>query len=83
MKWALLLGVVISACHPRPPPAPVRETKLGLAIEHFELGNGLKVVLVEDPRATEVQVTMRYRVGGINDPAGQEGLAHLVEQLMF
>ena len=83
MKWALLLGVVITACHPRPPAAPVRETKLGLAIEHFELGNGLKVVLVEDPRATEVQVTMRYRVGGINDPAGQEGLAHLVEHLMF
>jgi zinc protease len=43
----------------------------------------MRVVLVEDPRATELQVTMRYRVGSIDDPPGQEGMAHLVEHLMF
>ncbi len=47
------------------------------------LGNGMRVVLVRDPRASDVQVTMRYRVGGANDPVGKEGMAHLVEHLMF
>lgn len=84
MKWALLIGVVVAAaCHPRPPPAPIRKTALGLQIGYLELRNGLKVVVVEDPRATQIQVTMRYRVGAVDDPAGQEGMAHLVEHLMF
>jgi len=84
MKWALAFGVsLFLGCRPHPPPSPVREATLGLAIERFELGNGLSVILVEDPRATQIQVTMRYRVGAIDDPPGQEGMAHLVEHLMF
>jgi zinc protease len=46
------------------------------------LGNGLRVVLVEDPHASEVQVTMRYRVGA-GDDLEFPGMAHLVEHLMF
>ena len=45
--------------------------------------NGLKVVLVHDPRAPEVEVTMRYRAGLVDDPQGEEGMSHLVEHLMF
>jgi zinc protease len=45
--------------------------------------NGLRVVFVADPYASEVQVTMRYQVGAVDDPPGQEGIAHLVEHLMF
>jgi zinc protease len=47
------------------------------------LRNGLRVVVVHDPRASQVQVTMRYRVGAVDDPAGREGMAHFVEHLMF
>ncbi len=56
---------------------------MGLTISGLELKNGLRVVLVQDARATEVQVTMRYQVGANDDPAGQEGVAHLVEHLMY
>jgi len=56
---------------------------MGLAISSLELKNGLRVVFVRDERASEVQVTMRYQVGANDDPAGQEGVAHLVEHLMF
>jgi zinc protease len=66
-----------------PPNTPPRHTNLGLTIAGFRVSNGLQVVFVPDPRAREVQVTMRYRVGAIDDPPGQEGMAHLVEHLMF
>jgi zinc protease len=43
----------------------------------------MRVVLVKDPKATEIQVTTRYRVGAADDPASQHGMAHLVEHLMY
>ena len=43
---------------PSPPTAPPRSTHLGLDLDRFELANGLRVVLVHDPTATEVEVTL-------------------------
>ncbi|HEY4180143.1 MAG TPA: insulinase family protein [Kofleriaceae bacterium] len=79
---AALLGGCFAQVR-QPPPAPPRTTKLDIDIQQALLANGLRVVLVRDPHAREVQVTMRYGVGSIDDPAGQEGVAHLVEHLMF
>ncbi|HEX5062441.1 MAG TPA: insulinase family protein [Kofleriaceae bacterium] len=75
---------VLSACAIThyPPPAPPRTTHVGLAISTTTLANGQRVVLVNDPHAIDVQVTMRYQVGSINDGA-QPGIAHFVEHLMF
>jgi zinc protease len=76
----------LSACtaFTRTAPAPLpRTTHLGLELQRLEVGNGLRVVIVRDPTASEVQVTMRYAVGSVDDPAGQEGIAHLVEHLMY
>ncbi len=80
---ALSLLLLIACAVPHPPPAPPRQTRLGIRITQSELANGLRVVLVQDPKATEVQVTMRYQVGAGDDPADQPGVAHLVEHLMF
>ncbi len=80
----LMCGVVAScAVMPPPPAAPPRRTNMELAIGSTVLANGLRVVRVHDPRAREVHVTMRYAVGAADDPAAQEGVAHLVEHLMF
>lgn len=78
------VAVTTSACALglKPPPAPPRHTNLGLGITSFALKNGLRVVLVKDPRAAQVQVTMRYQVGAVDD-LDKPGLAHLVEHLMF
>ncbi|MFN0245867.1 MAG: M16 family metallopeptidase [Kofleriaceae bacterium] len=76
-------GLVACATMPPPPAAPVRRTDLDLTIGSTVLSNGLRVVRVFDPRARDVHVTMRYAVGAADDPAGQEGVAHLVEHLMF
>ena len=54
-----------------------------LAVEQVQLANGLELVVVQEPTALEVSVTVRYGVGSVDDPVGREGLAHLVEHLMF
>jgi zinc protease len=79
------IALLVAACGTmrRPPPAPPRHAHLGLTISSFVLPNGLRVVLVRDPRATEIQVTTRYQVGSVDDPPKQAGMAHLVEHLMY
>lgn len=76
--------VVLWAGCGRLPPSPPRRTNLGVPIHAFRIeNNGLRVVLVPDPKASQVQVTMRYHVGMLDEPVGREGVAHLAEHLMF
>ncbi len=49
----------------------------------FDLKNGLKVVVVEDHRAPVVTHMVWYKVGSADEPAGQSGIAHFLEHLMF
>ncbi len=51
--------------------------------EKFVLNNGLTVILHQDQRLPQVAVNLLYRIGGRDDPAGQSGVAHLFEHLMF
>ncbi len=50
---------------------------------HFTLENGLEVVVIEDRRAPVVTQMIWYRVGASDEPAGQSGIAHYLEHLMF
>jgi len=47
------------------------------------LANGLRVVVSPDPSAAEVSIVVRYDAGARDEPDGRDGLAHLVEHLMF
>src|SRR3546814_7340136 len=49
----------------------------------FTLDNGLRVIVHEDHKAPVVAVSVWYRVGSKNEPAGKTGFAHLFEHLMF
>ena len=49
----------------------------------FSLANGMQVVVVPDRRAPVVTHVVWYRVGGADNIAGQSGLAHFLEHLMF
>ena len=51
--------------------------------EVFALDNGMQVVVIEDHRAPVAVSMVWYRVGGADDPAGQSGIAHYLEHLMF
>lgn len=49
----------------------------------FSLPNGMHVVVIPDRRAPVVTHVVWYRIGGADNIAGQSGLAHFLEHLMF
>lgn len=49
----------------------------------FTLDNGLQVVVVVNRRAPIVHHSVWYRVGAADERAGESGLAHFLEHLMF
>ncbi len=67
-------------CLPAAPadaPGPFAEV-----VEHT-LANGMKVLLLKEPRAPLVTHQLWYRVGSRNEELGKTGLSHLNEHLMF
>jgi len=54
-----------------------------LRLEHYELPNGLDVVLNEDHSAPLVAVNVWYHVGSKNEKPGRTGFAHLFEHMLF
>ncbi len=53
------------------------------ATHHFTLDNDFQVVLLEDHRAPLVTAQLWYHVGASDEPAGQSGLSHTLEHLVF
>jgi zinc protease len=49
----------------------------------FALQNGMQVVVIPDHRAPVVTQMIWFKVGGVDDPPGQSGLAHFFEHMMF
>lgn len=47
------------------------------------LDNGLRLVVIEDHRAAAVTHMVWYNVGAADEPAGQSGIAHFLEHMMF
>ena len=52
-------------------------------VQDHRLRNGLRVVLSEDSRLPLVTVAVAYGAGTLREKPGQEGLAYLLENLMF
>ena len=52
-------------------------------IEEYQLKNGMRVILAENPKESRVYMNTIYLSGSLNDPQGKGGLAHLLEHLAF
>ncbi len=52
-------------------------------VESFKLSNGMEVVVIPDHRAPVVTHMVWYRVGAADEPAGESGVAHFLEHLLF
>lgn len=55
----------------------------GFPVQEYRLKNGLRVILSEDDSLPLVTVAIAYRAGTVREQSGQEGLAYLMENLMF
>ncbi len=53
------------------------------AVQETMLGNGLKVLLVESPKAPVATIQIWYKVGSRNEVLGRAGLSHMLEHMMF
>jgi zinc protease len=51
-------------------------------VEH-KLANGLRVLLLPEPRAPIITLQVWYRVGSRNEALGKTGISHLCEHMMF
>jgi zinc protease len=80
---SISLCVALSAAPPALAAPPAKLTVPPLEFRERVLGNGLRVVTLEDHASPTVSVQVWYDVGGKNDPQGRSGFAHLFEHLMF
>jgi zinc protease len=64
-------------------PPTVEKLTQGLELSRFELENGLRLAVVEDPSSPTVAVQVWYQVGSRDEKKGKTGLAHLFEHMMF
>jgi zinc protease len=54
-----------------------------MRVERFVLGNGLKLLILQDPSAPVICLQTWFGVGSRHERAGKTGIAHLFEHLMF
>jgi zinc protease len=80
---ALAALVLLSACASLPTRGQVVMRDVTFPLRDFRMASGLRVVVEEDRRAPLVAVVALVGSGGTSDPASKEGLAHVVEHLVF
>jgi len=76
-------GVPLGAGAAPPPDRPDRPDRIALPITEHTLKNGMRLLIVERRESPTFSAFLRFRVGSANEPAGQTGLAHLLEHMMF
>ena len=64
-------------------PPPVRAPTDTAVFRRFVLDNGLKVLLVSDPKFNKSGAALAVHTGQIDDPKDREGLAHFLEHMLF
>ncbi|WP_224241153.1 M16 family metallopeptidase [Hyalangium gracile] len=80
----LLLTLALSACATMlPERGKVVMRDVNFPLRDFRLPSGLRVVVEEDRRSPVVALVALVGSGSSSDPAGKEGLAHVVEHLAF
>jgi zinc protease len=79
----LLAGLVLPAHQAAGSQDAAVPESLPFAFQEYRLRNGLRVILSEDARLPLVTVAVGYGAGTLREKPGQEGLAYLLENLMF
>lgn len=64
-------------------PQGVTKVRSVEGIDEYRLANGLQILLVPDDSKPTTTVNLTYRVGSKQESAGETGMAHLLEHLVF
>lgn len=80
--WGMVAVLVGCGGYLRP-PKPDQKAVFTAEVIRFESSNGFRFIVLPDENASVVRFDVRYHVGAMNDPAGREGMAHLVEHMLF
>lgn len=76
LRWSIILAIfvpVLAICAP----------DTSLAVQEYQLNNGLKLLVKEDHRAPVVFSSIWYKVGSSYEPRGITGISHALEHMMF
>ena len=82
LTTVVVLGLLLSTPASAPRAAVLAES-VAERVSETTLGNGLKVLIIEEHKAPVVTVQVWYRVGSRDEPAGKTGLSHMLEHMMF
>jgi predicted Zn-dependent peptidase len=80
---AILVVMAISGGAPLGAASATAPDGINLPITEHILKNGMHLLIVERRESPTFSAFLRFRVGSANEPAGQTGLAHLLEHMMF
>src|SRR5262245_35283574 len=82
---SFVAGVVSRAATATAPELPprIKAPTDNAVFRRFVLDNGLKVLLVSDPKFNKSGAALVCNVGQIDDPKEREGLAHFTEHMLF
>jgi predicted Zn-dependent peptidase len=75
-------GLSVVAAQPAP-PADTADAKGAAAIKEIKLDNGLRIFVLERPATPTFAALYKFGAGGVTDPKGRSGIAHLLEHMMF
>jgi secreted Zn-dependent insulinase-like peptidase len=78
----LLAPFALAAEIPTPPP-PLKAPGDQTAYRHLVLDNGLRVILVSNPKLNLSSVALAVDAGSFDNPDARPGLAHYLEHLVF
>lgn len=53
------------------------------AVQEFTLDNGLKILMLKRERSPTISFRLLFKTGGVDEPVGKAGIAHVLEHMMF
>ena len=79
----LILSLILVPAAPAQAPAAATKITSVEGITEYRLDNGLQVLLFPDNSKAKVTVNVTYMVGSRHEGAGETGMAHLLEHMLF
>lgn len=82
-RWRAAGALAACASFLALPLSAVADDAVHLPVTRHVLPNGMRFLIVPFGDAPVVATYMQFQVGGVDDPKGQTGVAHLLEHMMF